>query len=232
MANSLTKNGEESNWETTTNRFVLFFDILGFKDMVQAHDHQYTLDKLNLLKDKIDEINGKEFGDDEIKIAADQTRSATFSDSIIFFSKSNGVEDLLKILYNAYSILHNAIENGIPIKGSISCGQVTVDFNKSIFFGKPIIDAYLLHENLQMLTVVTDHHFEQQLMQHDKFFPSFLSTYKVNLKIGRATHKIIRPIPKHLLKTIEELKKHYLQVSGYPRIYIDNTLDFYESLRS
>lgn len=35
---------------------------------------------------------------------------------------------------------------GTALRGAIACGTVTADFQKSIFFGQPIIEAYLLEE--------------------------------------------------------------------------------------
>lgn len=37
----------------------------------------------------------------------------------------------------------------IPFRGSIAYGEMTVDLENSIFFGQPLIDAYLLGEQLQ-----------------------------------------------------------------------------------
>ena len=222
---------EENKWETTAERFVLFFDILGFKDMVQRNDHDFVLGKLNLLKNTIHDLDGLHTLEESkrLKISEKQSQSVTFSDSIIIFSKSNTVEDAYKIFSDAYIILLYALENDIPIKGALSYGKITVNFEKSLFFGQPIIDAYLLHENFQMLTVVLDHNFEKQysLVKKDNIPTHFLVDYKVNLKTAKVTHKVFRPVAPRLAKAIESLKNHYLSVSGYPRIYIDNTMDFY-----
>ena len=42
--------------------------------------------------------------------------------------------------------LETALTNGIPIKGAIAKGIMTADFNKSIYVGVPLIDAYNLQK--------------------------------------------------------------------------------------
>src|SRR5438045_8872602 len=115
----------------------------------------------------------------------DQTLSITFSNLIIFFCKYDTHNDAVKIIFDAYRILQEALKNDIAIKGSISFGEITVDFEKSLFFGQPIIDAYLLHEELQMLTVVLDNHAEFKINSFSKFGildDAVITKYKTNLK--------------------------------------------------
>jgi hypothetical protein len=226
-----------SQWKKTGNRFVLFFDILGFKDLVQANSHEAILDKLEVLKNTIGQLKklGKAERFKRFEFERDQTQSVTFSDSIIFFSKGDTANDILKILVDGYSLWTQAIQVGIPIKGALSYGSITVDFKNSLFFGQPIIDAYLLHEDLQMLTIILDHKFEVRLkeLKYDRSINSVLSQYKANLKSGKILHTVVRPQrEKGLTAAIVSLKNHYNNVSGKPRIYIDNTMEFFKSLEN
>jgi hypothetical protein len=222
-------------WETTSERFVAFFDILGFKDLVLRNTHLQVLEKLDILKQTISKLENvkelKPFKNSNME--TDQTKSVTFSDSIIIFSKGQTANDALKIFYDSYRILKTALENDIAIKGSISFGQITVDFSKSLFFGQPIIDAYLLHEELQMLTIVLDNKAEEQVKTYDNYatIQDILVIYKANLKSGKINHTIIRPSgSKNVIERIEKLKNLYKSTSGRPRLYIDNTIDFLNSL--
>lgn len=226
---------QQSNWELTSNRFVAFFDILGFKDLVMRSTHSQVLEKLAVLKETIINL-GKIHSADFLKkqeLEDDQTRSVTFSDSIIFFSKGDTKKDAFKILLDCYGILLRSLENGIAIKGAVSFGQVTVDFDNSLFFGQAIIDAYLLHEDLQMLTVVMDNHSEVKFNSYydNTEIIRLLSNYKANLKSGRITHSLLRPSTEKDVKSrIATVNKLYDHTSGRPRIYIDNTLEFLRSL--
>ena len=96
-----------ANWKTTDNRFIAFFDILGFKDLVSTASHAQILKKLSALKFGLNILDG-ENGFKHLKkklneISIDQTKSVTFSDSIIVFSKGSSYIDASKILYDSNS---------------------------------------------------------------------------------------------------------------------------------
>ena len=217
-------------WEITANRFVAFFDILGFKDLVLKSSHEHVLEQLKKIKQIVQkQEEHQDWHKKEYNICPSQTKSVIFSDSIIIFSKSNTDADALKITMDAHFLLFNAMKEGIPIKGALSYGEITVNFKDSLFFGRPIIDAYLLHEELQMLTAIIDNNYEMQI----EFFPNVdviklaLRQYKANLKQGNITHNLIAPsTDNHRKEVLINLGKQYKNVSGMPRKYIDNTVDF------
>lgn len=228
----------QTEWIKTANRFVAFFDILGFKELVLKSTHEEILGKLNDLKSKVNKFGNLADLDvlKEYKITKDQTKSVTFSDSFIFFSKGQDYCDAIKILMDSYAMLLIATELKLSIKGAISFGQVTVDFENSLFFGQPIIDSFLLHNELEMLTVIVDEKFEVQLnslltdAKLEIAIDNFIVSYRANLKSGKIRHKLIKPFKKSLSKRIEKVSALYFNTSGSPRKYIDNTLDFFESL--
>ncbi len=223
---------KEQKWKNKTNRFILFFDILGFKDMVSRSNHDNIFKKLNALKRTSDYLEALPDSGEKPKsvktIEKNQTRNITFSDSIIFFSKGDTYLDARKILIDAYLILDTAFRNSIHIKGAISYGLITADFDNSLFFGQPIIDAFLLHEELNLLSVVIDHNAEMKFSSLGKKADNYnvLKDYKVPMKYGKVNHKLVCfNNKKHLTTGIEYLKKLYLLTSGRPRIYIDNTIE-------
>ena len=135
---------ENGEWKPTDKRFVAFFDIMGFKEMVARNTHEHIVEKLTILKKLNSMVDGMKAQPEFIdEFNRGKTRSVTFSDSIIIFSKQDGKDDAFKILMHSYWLLGAALQNGIPIKGAISHGEVTVDFKTSLFFGQPIIDAFL-----------------------------------------------------------------------------------------
>lgn len=225
---------EDSGWDKiTTERFVLFFDILGFKDLVQRNTHEKVLEKLTKLNTNIRAIHEKLDAEQAKRydINKAQVRSTTFSDSIIFFTKGAEHGDLLAIMLAGGEFLRRACEAGVPLKGAFSYGKITVDFKENIFFGQPIIDAYLLHEELQILWLVADHHFQfkyDQIEAETKKSFEALCSYKVPLKSKKVTHNLLVPFVKQLDTYEKNVKKMYMEVSGSPRVYIDNTLEFLE----
>lgn len=222
----------KNDWEPTANRFVAFFDIMGFKDLVLKKSHEdimYLLEVLSESQEKLKNANntvstsGKKVG---------ETKSFTFSDSIIIFSKSDGFADINKILIDCSVIMKKALEHQIPIKGAISFGKITVHEKKNIYFGQPIIDSYLLHEDLHLYSVIADSEFENRLKQINSTSLSHFEYYKTHLKSGKANHYLLKPLKNEKSITLENLKKLYLTVSGKPRQYIDNTIDFVNSIKS
>lgn len=227
------------SWDkvTTASRFVAFFDILGFKDMVMKSSHNDILEKLYKLKEEIKvleemDFNHDDFKDIEIKPKKDQTKSVTFSDSIIFFSRGDTKEDLVKILLDSFWILNEALGHGIAIKGAISFGEITVDFHNSLFFGQPIIDAYLLHEDLHMVEVVLDHNCENQINKIGDPIPITrnLRFDKVKMKYGATMHTLL--VTKNIDERIAILNNLYKITSGSPRQYIDNSIEYYQKMKN
>lgn len=228
------------SWKNNNKRFVAFFDILGFKDMVLKQGHADVLKKLEKLKSTTEQLEGNIWSKEitnllKISFSEDQTRSITFSDSLIIFSKDDTIEDCMKMMFQSYFVIQNALYNSIPIKGAISFGEVYVDFEKSLFFGQPIIDAFLLHEDLHMLDIVLDHNAENQANQfkENDAIQQTLKLRKVKMKFGVASHTIVNLTSKEeISERIDLLEKLYKVTSGRPRLYIDNTIDYYKELET
>lgn len=223
------------NWQKKTNRFVLFYDILGFKDIVSRRSHDDVLNKLESLNDALKNYSGEklETALGKYNVQKDQVHIVIFSDSIIVFTKSDESVDAFTVLGVAHAIHTTALASGLAIKGAISYGEVSVDLERSIFFGQPIIDAYLLHDELELLSVILDHNSEHKINSYDDSkipLKRNLVTGDTYLKCGKITHTITRPSPATLKDRIENVKKLYTGVSGKPRRYFDNTLKFYNDL--
>src|ERR1700761_3761928 len=110
---------EQTDWEITAMRFVAFFDIMGFKELVERKSHSEVVTKLRQLKTAIGQAE-KPDGLIAEKLDFGQTKTITFSDSIIIFSKSDTEKDANKILVDSSWLLYKAIEFGLGIKGAIS----------------------------------------------------------------------------------------------------------------
>ncbi len=133
------------NWLPTDNRFVAFIDILGFKDLVMrnTHSHIYELlSEISKLRNKIDNWINK--GEDRYLNA--ELYTVSFSDSIVIFSKSDSIEDFDLFTYGVKWLFAKAIEKSIPMKGALAHGEISLNKSSQIYFGQPIIDAYLLEE--------------------------------------------------------------------------------------
>lgn len=228
------------NWITTAKRFVVFLDIMGFKDFIYRNPHEVVYEKLQLLSQKKEALDkaskniGRPYRNSAIY-------STSFSDSIIMFSKDDSIECFEIISAAAAFLMQEALTHNIPIKGGIAYGQVTVNKSQQIFFGQPVIDAYEMQEDVCYYGIIAHHTINDYLTSHQ----SEISLWTLNvlykeiptpLKSGKISHHNInwfeflnglsgKNKPKGLLlaeyiKTIQNLKN---KTSGAPRRYIDNT---------
>jgi hypothetical protein len=219
------------NWNPTCNRFVAFIDIMGFRDFVYRNSHSDVNDKLNLLYPYLASIAQRAKSTSNDKIVKMTARPVIFSDSIILASSDDSEQAAEDMLYASWYIITNSIGLGIPTKGAIACGEETADFKKSLHFGRPLIDAYELQNELQLYGVVLHHTMEKRLSQlkiikdlEDKH----IFKYLLPMKSGKITHYILDwtyqlgkgEDPVNLVSNL------FNSVSGKPRIYVDNTLEF------
>lgn len=229
---------EELKWDITCNRFIAFFDILGFKEMALRNSHEEMLNKLSLIKHFKDNIIEGYDCNQQLKDKGN-LKSFLFSDTIIAFTRSDSPIDAEIILSKCNHFIRMCLLNKIPIKGVISFGKITIGWGNTMFFGQPIIDAYLLQEEMQMYGAILDFNAEKKWkemeIENEKWNKIIL--YKTPTKNGKINHyclkwtgdKVIQEnIPSANNRLIVE--DIYTIVSGKPRIYVDNTLDFLDYL--
>lgn len=207
----------------TSNRFVAFLDIMGFKERVARTNHSRLREQLTDFNKDITTHIGK-YQNSEIQLAQ-------FSDSIVLFSKDAAQKSLKTLAEVARGIMQTAIKQQIPIKGAIAQGQITCDIPKQLFFGQALIDAYLLEENIHYYGILVHHTAESSILKlgNDGMFKDI----KAPLKSGKISHyELSWYIDDNIQNAQEEideikvaLKDIRQTVSDAPRKYIDNTLD-------
>ena len=223
-----------NEWEVTCNRYVAFIDIMGFKDMVMRmpHDDVYQL----MLK-----INGHrkfsesvDWHDNKIYLA----KSTTYSDSIIVYSKDDSFDSLDFLISTVASLSNYLFTEAIPHKGAVAFGRLTLDLPNSIFFGQPLIDAYLLQEEVKYYGILFHASADREIADKKHYIPIFTYKYLCPLKNGNANHDTIYPFYARL-KDINKIsfddlmagiQKLKFQTSGHLRKYIDNTEAYLESV--
>ena len=233
----------KTKWKPKDYRFVGFLDILGFKDLVmrKSHDEIYEhLSTISKTKKWIENIpNDKQnidlFGNAEIHIV-------NFSDSIVVFSKNDDFDNFKYFLKALRWLFAKAIKKGIPLKGGIAHGQISVNKSEQIYFGQAIIDAYLLEEDVNYFGMVMHNSIDEYMNNHhelsdNEIIKKLVFEDYVPLKSGKIKHKNINWFTKaypftdihekdavlnSIKSTIENFRR---SVSGSPRKYIDNTLE-------
>lgn len=229
----------EKEWKATDNRFIGFFDILGFKEMVMRQNHIETYKKLKEIKDFItDAIEGSYSGikgkGGKIKTIyfEQKPKAVIFSDSILIISESDKPKVAESFIYHCNLFMKHCINAQIPIKGALSYGSFTADFKNSIFFGQPLIDAFLLHEELSMFGAILDFNIEKKLKELNlsSNFWNRLIKYKTPTKSGAINYYCINWLhvsqDKEIINYNPIIEKFYTTASGKPRAYVDNTADF------
>jgi len=149
------KKESRTNWKPTDNRFVAFLDILGFKDLVMRKSHEdiyQTLNQLSKSKKLIEKATqldsiSKNLSDVEVYVVS-------FSDSIVIFSKNDSLENFNYFLLATRWFFTGAFSKQIPIKGAMAHGEISLNKKEQIYFGQPIIDAYLMEEDVNYMGVV------------------------------------------------------------------------------
>ena len=236
-----TKKNIESEWPIKGERYVAYLDILGFKDLVarKTHDEIYNkLKEISVTKQMLQNLHNEE--DEKLKNFTKNGRIkvVTFSDSIIIFSEKADEDNLKYFIFSVSFIIARAFDLGIPMKGSVTFGEVSLNFKNQIFFGQAIIDAYLLQEEVQYFGIVVHNSFEN-MANNTVFNRIHYIEKKTPLKGGMIIHKnfnwfmylktdnVINE-KENIIKKIESFR---LTTSGVTRKYIDNTLNFIEDLK-
>jgi hypothetical protein len=156
----------------------------------------------------------------------------------MIYSKDESHDALDSLISSVSALVYNLFLEGIPHKGSIAFGLMTLDQKNSIFFGQPLIDAYLLQEELNFYGIII-HASAEKKMKDNQSGINFIQDYLCPLKNGFSKHLTVYPIfvpncDKEYQKEIDALtdsiKKLRYKTSGYLRRYIDNTEIYLNSI--
>lgn len=213
----------QSDDKNTADRYVVFLDIMGFKDRVARTGHDRLLSLLTKFNRDITNYISKYKSSLEL---------AQFSDSIVLFSSDDSESSLKTIAEITCGIMQTALKQPIPIpmRGAISQGRVTCDIPKQLFFGQSLIDAYLLEESVNYYGVLVHHTAEQSVIDLSS---DLFNDVCAPLKCGQVSHYELSwylyseeeaDRNRQLDKVKKALRDIRRTVSDAPRKYIDNTL--------
>lgn len=74
--------------------------------------------------------------------------SAMFSDSILFYSPDSSWHSFSILCSTVCTLLGLSLSNGVPLRGTISQGDVVIDPRKSLYVGSALHDAYFTDKNM------------------------------------------------------------------------------------
>lgn len=226
-------NNQKPVWVPTCNRFVAFLDIMGFQELISRKTHKEVLKIMERFRNIIDIIEQSAVdqlkGNTEIYLFQDTIIwPVIFSDSVLLCSSDDSIESAINISTRVETTIRQSIALGIPIKASIAYGEQTADFKKSLYFGRPLIDAWHLQNEILLYGAVLHHTFEKYLIDNQVFSiygDSIFLNYHTPLKQGNISHYLLNWVndPDRVKELLMNLR---CNVSGSSRIYIDNTISF------
>lgn len=216
-------------WNKDAPRLILYADFMGFKNRVFSSSH-------NDLKALLVRFNkGWHNKLKPLQLGGD-LKFVQFSDSILVVA--NGTNNKMFNLISKASIcmMHEALKIGFGIKGVLAQGLFSFDEEMRLYFGRPLVDAYLLHEEIKYYGIVV-HHSAENTVKNNSSQSNPYSKKDVYIDKGKVAHyhlcwnlideslspKVITPLCNAWLDAIEET------VSGAPRQYIDKTREIMKS---
>ena len=222
------KRSASQDWNADIPRLVLYADFMGFKNRTLSKEHEALKEELEKFHDRFSKKVSPLQKGDYLKIVQ-------FSDTILIVV--NGVDDkMVNLLTKAAVVLfHISMDTGIPIKAVIAQGTFTYDKAKELYFGKPLIDAYLLHEEIKYYGIVV-HHTAEPIIKKCADVLEFYSNSPIYLERGKVKHyHLCWNLMKENLSSgdITDKCKEWLDaisetVSGFPRLYVDRTVEILE----
>lgn len=210
-------------WDSDAERLILYADFMGFTHRVLSNDH-------SKLKGQLNEFKAKWTKKMEPLQTGDHLRFVQFSDSILIVA--NGIDEQMFNLISkaAINLVHAAMSLKFPIKGVIAQGTFSFDKKNELYFGRPLVDAYLLHEHIKYYGIVVHNTAERTVKNFQNRNNPYIHS-EIYIDKGKVSHyhlcwnlintqlsaDDITPQCLEWLELIEE------DVSGEPRQYIDRT---------
>ena len=130
-------------------RLVLYFDILGFREMVRRKKAERVYDVLNATLERFENMEQKR----------GEFKTLYFSDTILFYQQPLGFDfDRLRSLWSAANILYRGLlGDGIPVNGVITYGSFAVENAEvgqhQLYFGQALIEAYDMDKEAKWLGI-------------------------------------------------------------------------------
>lgn len=198
------------------NRFIAYFDYLGFKEFIENNDLEYQSRIVdNNFRDMESALGQGKLKDAPHGVIADisnsQINCINFSDTVFFFTNDTSDTSLVEILEVAYKFNWQAIDFCFPVRGALVFGEMAyVDFKKknggggiyniNSVYGKGLVKAHLRADEQHWAGTVLDESFTTEIANRghnlDEFLLPYAKKYKVPYKteVERADEYVLNII--------------------------------------
>lgn len=235
------------------NSFVAFFDVLGFKNMVEKNSHEYLMDIYDFgLYESLDQAENMtntilRLITPENELESLKVKIYVISDSVIFIQENLTQRGLLYIISYCRILIGMAIADGIPIRGGLSYGPVSIDDKRgTTIVGLGLTKAYNIESKQQWAGGIIDKEcFEIvpkeriDLVDHlikNKENP-IITDYNVPLKDGTSKKELVFDWTIYnLIKSEDDIRKSFLkhnkEVNQSVQVKIENTVKFFNDIKN
>ena len=125
--------------------WIAYFDLLGFEEKLKELPISILQQKMNeIVKDL--QAEKKEF--------KENIDCHFYSDTFIFYSKSDENKDYPGLLHVATHFMEKCISKGIALRGAISYGEIAVRDDKTIIIGSAFLDGHKYGEDQNWLGLI------------------------------------------------------------------------------
>lgn len=225
MSKIINKKSTYSPWSIEGERLLLYADVMGFKSRVATRSHKQ-------LKDEILDFRFAWDAKTSCLKLGDYLKFVQFSDSMLLVVQGIDSKMFNLLTQAAVCLMQTAMEKGFPIKGAIAQGLFSLDNEKQLYFGQPLVDASLLHDQLKFYGIAVHNSAEKTIKANSDILRPYTKT-PIYIEKGKVSHyhlcwntlnsgykyENITDKCNKWLDTIEE------SVSGEPRMYVDRTRD-------
>lgn len=129
------------NPENSKSRWLGYFDLLGTKDLLVSNEIYKVFSSYQNALEKLDNWQSNH----------SCISYAWFSDTFIIYTENDSEEEFTKIEMVCRWFSFSLINNEIPLRGSLSCGDFYSDHDNGIFLGPALVEAHEYGEDQKWL---------------------------------------------------------------------------------
>ena len=232
-------------WPINAERFIAYFDIMGFKNMIKTGNGNGNLTDLYNKFMTLIKTNIK--GNRRTRITY-----YIYSDLIVVVTQDSSQDSLKQLLEAAVKITNQILNLDWGVSGSIAKGKLIFDKQNQILLVQPVVDAYLAQEDVEFYGIVICDSAVEEVKKYisdvkskkiTKHLSGLLKEDRLHFKTGYYSQYHLRWFdyeynekgPKHpyyIKKANGEQIKHKMitmlhSTKGKAKRYIENTMELF-----